>query len=97
MTTPSTLEVPVRTATAFFEAATTEKGFLGGAAATSEGAEKRWLRERAREEEERVSGGLGLENRRGCDEANTTALAAMAATIAVCIVYYCWCFKNEIM
>ena len=63
MTTPSTLEVPVRTATALLEAATTERALL---VATSEGAEK-WLKGRLRDregkEEERVIG-LGLEKKR---------------------------------
>lgn len=60
MTTPSTLEVPLRTATAFFVAATTTKG-LG---ATEAAREREWrgsLREAPWKEEIREGGGEEIE------------------------------------
>lgn len=67
VTTPSTVEVPLRTATAFLVAATTARGLLGLAAEREK--ERDWrgkLRETPWKEELRL--GLEIEHRRGPDD-----------------------------
>jgi hypothetical protein len=86
VTTPSTSEVPLSTATAFFAAETTVNAF-DGALTAKETDWRRWrlllLRETPRKEERRVEGleEGGMRRREGDENARIVLVAAMAAAM----------------